>query len=203
MDNSIQTEEQTELDPMTEQLQLAKTLLTINEAYKETIDEKIANLRKKLELNQHQQAELIAEISAGNNHEKSLNKSQSNQPQETNYMRQNEIELNKVKSNYFKDRFNSEPADCIETLRKRRLNFYDYTPQVKPEWTQKYRTKLKVSVVEDAMRIVKLPVTQRISFLQEKINRVRTDSSTKKKKALEEIRQQLKEARSKLRDLEK
>ncbi len=80
-----------------EQLRLAKTLLTINEAYKETIDEKIASLRKKLELNQQQQADLVREISA-NSHEKAVSKSSKGLPsKDTNNAKQNETELSKIK----------------------------------------------------------------------------------------------------------
>ncbi len=50
-----------------EQTRLAKTLLTINEAYKETIDEKLSKLQKKLELIQIHQSELVRDIALSNN----------------------------------------------------------------------------------------------------------------------------------------
>ena len=57
----------------------------------------------------------------------------------------------------------------MDTIRKAKLQFYDYIPQNKPEWSFKYRNKLKLAVMKDARRLLKLPLIQRISFLEEKL----------------------------------
>ena len=85
-----------------EQIRLAKTLLTINEAYKETIDEKLVQLRRKLEANQARQSELIKEISFNNNGGGNLSLTKdkllrNNAGQETGSLRGNEILLNRIR----------------------------------------------------------------------------------------------------------
>jgi len=85
-----------------EQIRLAKTLLTINEAYKETIDEKLAQLRRKLEANQARQSELLQQITVNNStngpstpgKDKSL---RNNAGQEANGLRGNEILLYRIR----------------------------------------------------------------------------------------------------------
>ncbi len=92
----------TELTEPDEQIRLAKTLLTINEAYKETIDEKLAQLRRKLEANQARQSELLQQITENNSanatgtpsKDKSL---RNNAGQEANGLRGNEILLNRIR----------------------------------------------------------------------------------------------------------
>ena len=87
-------EQDCENDPVS----LAKTLLTINEAYKETIDEKLANLRKKLEANLQQQADLIKEISMnGNSRSSNVKGNNAKANRDENPIKQNETELSKIK----------------------------------------------------------------------------------------------------------
>lgn len=82
------------------------------------------------------------------------------------------------------------------------MNFYDFIPQLKAEWTLKYRSKLKVAVIKDAIRLLKLPLTQKINFLDEKFKRIR-QSFDHKKKEIKLIQVQLKETRSKSKLIDK
>jgi hypothetical protein len=49
----------------------------------------------------------------------------------------------KIKLNYFKDRFGSEPDQNEDTKKKRNYIICDYVPQCKSEWTLIYREKIK------------------------------------------------------------
>lgn len=107
-----------------------------------------------------------------------------------------------IRSSYFKDRFNSEPPNDEVVKRKSKLEFYDYIPQLKPEWTLKYRNILKAAVMKDALRLLKLPLTQRISFLEEKLNHLEISMSASKNK-LRQIQSQLKETKLQSRLIDK
>ncbi len=92
----------TEVTEPDEQIRLAKTLLTINEAYKETIDEKLAQLRRKLEANQARQSELLQQITENNSANATGTPSKdksllNNAGQEANGLRGNEILLNRIR----------------------------------------------------------------------------------------------------------
>jgi len=67
-------------------------------------------------------------------------------------------------------------------------------PQLKAEWSLEYRNKLRVAVVKDARRLIQLPLTQRISFLEEKLHKLNI-SMEGTKKTLRQINNQLKETR--------
>lgn len=100
MENKEQDcEPELENDPVS----LAKTLLTINEAYKETLDEKLANLRQKLETNLQQQADLIKEISMNGNSKSSNGKNNSGKGsnRDENTAKQAETELSKIKLDFY------------------------------------------------------------------------------------------------------
>lgn len=89
----------------------------------------------------------------------------------------------------------------MDEYRKAKLEFYDHTPQLKPEWSLKYRNILKEAVIKDAIRLIKLPLTQRISFLEEKLHRLNITMEATKKK-LKEIKILLKETRVKCREID-
>ena len=181
-----------------ESVRIAKTLLTLNSAYKEAIDEKIASLRHKLELNQQQQVELakqIAEAAAVAAHDK------TKAPRRDYIIKQHELELIKIKASYFRDRFDSEPPECPDAVKKHKLNFYEFTAQVKIEWSLSYRQRLKQSVLEDSMRILKTPLTSKVAFLEEKLAKVVATPGPKAIQ-LKTIKAQLKETQKSLKILD-
>ena len=83
--------------------------------------------------------------------------------------KKSENEIVKIKLNYFKDRFGSEPDQNIDTIQKSNFIIRDYVPQCKSEWTLVYREKLKQAVINDSLRILKLPISTRVAFLEEKL----------------------------------
>jgi hypothetical protein len=109
--------------------------------------------------------------------------------------------LKHLRSNYFKDLFNSEPEPSIDAYKKSRLDFYDHIPQLKPEWSVKYRRILKEAVIKDAIRLLKLPFTQRIAFLEDKVHRLNI-SMEATKKTLKEIKLILKETHIKCKEID-
>lgn len=147
----------------TQSLTLVRYLLTINSAYKESIDDKLKSLKQKLELNQKQQNDLFTEITNINN-SKTLSVTKNEEP-----VKRNENELTKIKFNYFKDRFGSEPDQNVDTLQKNKLNIRDCIPQCKQEWTLEHRETLKNAVLKDSLRVLKLPFTSKVVYLEEKL----------------------------------
>lgn len=173
---------------------IIKSLLTINKAYKESIDEKLVSLRKRLEENCKQQNELIIQIE-NNNHEQYLTKKSKIDVPSNETAKKNETELFKIKLNYFKDRYLSEPESNIDTIRKQKLNIRDCVPQYKSEWTQNHRKILRESVLKDSLRILKLPITTKIAYLDEKLYELMKTHSYSSAD-LKTIRKQKKEAKN-------
>ena len=91
-----------------------------------------------------------------------------------------EKEFSRIKENYFKDLYQSvivifissliennsnfrllnnlkEPEDNKDTIRKSKLVYCDKIPVLKSEWTIQRRNKLKQAVLDDSIRLIKLP----------------------------------------------
>jgi len=79
-----------------------KALLAINKAYIEAIDEKLQNLMKKLEVNRKQQTDVIIQITPQSS---SLIDKRTIKSHAENLSKSNDSELNKLKLNYFLERF--------------------------------------------------------------------------------------------------
>ncbi len=148
-------------------IKLVKYLLTINKAYKESIDDKLTSLKQILESNRKQQKELNIQIQ--NNFNKTSKTISNNKSSIDNEKNKSENEIVKIRLNYFKDRFGSEPDQNIDTIQKSNFIIRDYVPQCKSEWTLVYREKLKHAVINDSLRILKLPISTRVAFLEEKL----------------------------------
>ena len=142
-------------------------LLTINRAYKEAIEEKLESLRLQLKENLLQQRQIVNEINASQ-------KQPIKQTHHHHHQSHQAIELTKIKVNYFKDRFGTEPKENIDTHRKSKFIHFDYMPQLKSEWTLPYRRLLKEAVIEDSRRLLKLPYVNKRKFLQEKSHEYET-----------------------------
>lgn len=50
-----------------------------------------------------------------------------------------------------------EPEDNQDTIRKSKLVYCDKIPVLKSEWTIHRRNKLKQAVLDDSIRLIKLP----------------------------------------------
>ncbi|CAF0719286.1 unnamed protein product [Brachionus calyciflorus] len=172
---------------------LTKTLLAINRAYQEVIVEKIEKLKAVLTLNLQKQNEIVEKISNRN-----LNQASSSQKQEGHKF---ENELSKIKGSYFKDRFHSEPDDNIDTIRRNKLVYYDYIPQLKSEWTVEYRNKLKQAVVNDSIRIIKNPFMNKVKLLEEKIYNL-TKKEDRRPGEMKSIQIMLRECKNQLKKID-
>ncbi|RNA37100.1 snRNA-activating complex subunit 4 isoform X1 [Brachionus plicatilis] len=169
---------------------LTKTLLAINRAYQEVIVEKLEKLRTALVLNLQKQNEIGEKIC-------SINQNLTSSKIEGYKF---ELEISKIKGNYFKDRFQSEPEHNIDTIRRSKLVYYDYVPQLKSEWTIDYRNKLKQAVIKDSIRITKNPITNKIKFLDEKFDKLKAVS--RKSSELKSLKKMIRECGNQIKKID-
>ena len=109
------------------------------------------------------------------------------------------------------DRYQSEPDANAVTIQMRQFVYFNYMPQFKSEWTLEFRRKLKQSVVNDTLRMIRTPHQNKIKLLEEKFYTLKTtydknkDNSTEEtveKKDISAVQKMLREANSQLTRLE-